>query len=152
MQSFLFETLPGDIEQSKGILIGNSIKAANDFVCTECKHRGPLQPDPAFSKNEKQLEDFIMLKTEKELLNEELVCYKTKMPLREATLGVGISVKKSARTGLFSFVNPTMDLFNMKAFTKLGTRTALAGERFTHWLPLYFGENEKYFTESTCYD
>jgi hypothetical protein len=93
-----------------------------------------------------------MLKTPKQLLKEELVCYKTKMPLSEATLGIGISVKRSARTGLFSFVNPTMDLFNMKAFTKLSTRTALAGERFTHWFPLYFGENEKYTTETTCYD
>jgi len=32
----------------------------------------------------------------------------------------------------------------MRAFTKLRIRNALHGEKFTHWLPLYFGENEEF--------
>ena len=45
-----------------------------------------------------------------------------------------------------------MDLMSMRAFTKLKVRRALAGERFTHWFPLYFGENEKYQTEEQVWD
>lgn len=84
-----------------------------------------------------------MKKTSKDLLLEELLCYHTKTPLREATLGVGISLKKSIQTNEFKYVNPTMDLINMRAFTKLKVRTALEKETYTHWLPLYFGENEQ---------
>ena len=70
------------------------------------------------------------------------------MPLKDATLGIGISIRKSVRTGLVSYVNPSMDLFSMRAFNKLKVRTSLDGVRFTHWFPLYFGENEKYEIEN----
>lgn len=40
------------------------------------------------------------------------------------------------------YVNPICDLISMRAYTKLGVRRGLQKERFTHWLPLYFGENE----------
>jgi hypothetical protein len=93
-----------------------------------------------------------MVKSPKELLGEELTCFTTKMHLREATLGIGISLKKSPRTGRIQYVNPTMDLMSMRAFTKLKVRRALAGETFTHWFPLYFGENEKYETEEKVWD
>jgi len=59
----LFETLPEDIELTKGILIGNAVKSANDFKCMICKHRGPLSADPPFPKNEKNKSDYIMVKT-----------------------------------------------------------------------------------------
>lgn len=88
-----------------------------------------------------------MMKTPKQLLKEELVCFQTKMPVKEATLGIGISLKRSPRTGLVNFVNPTMDLMNMRAFTKMKVRKSLGGERFTHWLPLYFGESEHFEVE-----
>lgn len=74
------------------------------------------------------------------------------MPLKEGTLGIGITLKKSPRTGLCMYVNPTMDLTNMRAFTKLKVRRSLANERFTHWLPLYFGEDEVYTIDSENYD
>ena len=69
------------------------------------------------------------------------------MPVKEGTLGIGISLKRSPRTGLVNFVNPTMDLMNMRAFTKMKVRKSLGGERFTHWLPLYFGESEHFEVE-----
>jgi len=146
----LFEQLPGDLETKTGILIENAVREANDFKCQECKHRGPIQPQPPFKKVDEK--DFIMSKSAKELLGEELVCFQTKAPLRESTLGVGVSIKKSPRTGLCMYVNPTMDLMSMRAFMKMKVRKALEGERFSHWLPLYFGEKEVYTLESENYD
>ena len=99
LQSFLFEKLPEEIEKKKGIMIGYAIKNANDYTCSICKHRGPLQPSPPFAANENVIEDFMMVKTSKELLGEELFCFTTKMHLRECSLGIGISLKKSPRTG-----------------------------------------------------
>jgi hypothetical protein len=40
-----------------------------------------------------------MVKSAKQLLGEELVCYMTKATVKEGTLGVGISLKKSPKTG-----------------------------------------------------
>ena len=93
-----------------------------------------------------------MVKSTKELLKDELVCFQTKASLKEGTLGVGISLKKSPRTGLCMYVNPTMDLMNMRSFTKLKIIKDLSNQRFTHWLPLYFGENEKYTIVSKDWD
>lgn len=107
---------------------------------------------PPFSENEDNIEAFMMDKKAKELLLEELVCFHTKMPLKANTLGIGISIKKSPKTGKFSFVNPIMDLLNMRAYTKLKIRNSLTAEKFTHWLPLYFGENETYTIESESYN
>lgn len=151
LQSFLFEPLPEDIEKIKGILINYAIKEANDFKCPLCKHRGPLSAYPPFPKVSGD-KDFIMVKTEKQLLGEELVCTQTKAPLKEGTLGIGISLKKSPRTGLCMYVNPTLDLLNMRSFTKLKIRADMNKKRFTHWLPLYFGENEKFEIISKDWD
>ena len=41
-----------------------------------------------------------------------------------------------------------MDLMNMRSFTKMKIRKSLGGERFTHWLPLYFGESEHFEVET----
>ena len=65
LQSFLFEPMADDIEVKKNVKIADSIKQANDFVCTQCRHKGPLQADPAFAKNEKNMGDFVMMKTPK---------------------------------------------------------------------------------------
>jgi len=97
-------------------------------------------------------DDFIMVKTPKELMYDELVCFQTKSTIKENTLGIGISLKKSLATGQIKFVNPTMDLMSMRAFTKLKVRDALEGEKFTHWLPLYFGESEEYKISTEHYD
>lgn len=144
--------MPEDIEKTKNILIGYAVKLANDYVCSTCKHRGPLSADPPFNKKEKNEEEFVLAESPKQLLRNELVCFNTRMPLLEGTLGVGITLKKSPRTGLCMYVNPTLDLMNMRSFTKLKVRKSLENERFTHWLPLYFGENEVFTIESENYD
>lgn len=93
-----------------------------------------------------------MVKSPKELLKEELVCIHTKTPLAEATLGIGLAMKKNPVNGMFRFVHPTLDLINMRAFTKIGVRTSIEAERFTHWLPLFFGETDDYVVEKEHYD
>jgi hypothetical protein len=110
----------------------------NDFSLD--RHKGKIEPYPPFMKPKEK--DFIMVKSPKELLLGELVCYMTKIPLKEHTLGIGVSLQRNPRTGLVSYVNPTTDLMSMRAFTKLKVRKTMTGERFTHWLPLYFGEDE----------
>ena len=50
------------------------------------------------------------------------------------------------------YVNPTMDLMSMRSFTKLKLRKSLEGQRFTHWLPLFFGEREVFTIESKEYN
>ena len=40
----------------------------------------------------------------------------------------------------------------MRSFTKLKIRTDLNQQRFTHWLPLYFGETEKFDIVTKEYD
>ena len=126
------------------------IERENEFKCDICRHKGPLEADPPLPKFKQK--DFIMTKTPKELLKNELVCYQTKISNRDQTLGIGISLKRSPVTGLVSYINPTMDLISMRAFTKLKIRNALAGERFTHWLPLYFGEDEIFEVEQDQID
>lgn len=93
------------------------------------------------------MDDFIMVTQPRELLLNELTCFHTKIPLREQTLGIGFTFKKNNRTGLIAKVNASMDLISMRAFTKMKIRNSLDGDRFTHWLPLYFGENEVYEVE-----
>jgi hypothetical protein len=127
-----------------------NVRKANDFVCHICQHKGPLSADPPLPKLEES--DFIMVKTPQQLLMEELLCFQTKVPLRENTLGIGISIRKSARTGKISHANSTMDLMSMRSFTKLKVRKSLEGVKFTHWFPLYFGETDTYKIESKEYD
>lgn len=152
LQSFLFEDMPEDIEKTKGIMIGHAIKQANDFKCSVCKHRGPLSADPPFPKNEQALSEFKMLKSPRELLKEELLCFHTKTSVRESTLGIGITIKRSPRTGMCMYVNSTLDLMSMRSYCKLKIRKSTNDEKFTHWFPLYFGEKETYTLEEKEYD
>jgi hypothetical protein len=81
-----------------------------------------------------------MLKDEKTLLGEEFLCYHTRNVLPETSLGIGISLSRLPRTGEIRSVTPTLDLLCLRAYSKLKVRKSVSNERFTHWLPLYFGE------------
>ena len=81
-----------------------------------------------------------MVKDSKQLLREELLCYHTKSDLDEGTLGIGVSLSRLPRTGEIRNVTPSIDLLGMRAFNKMHVRKSMAGVKFTHWLPLYFGE------------
>lgn len=85
---------------------------------------------------------FIMVKKQDELLSEELTCFHTKMRVKEATLGIGISITRLPRTGEIRMITPTLDLLSMRAFAKQKVRHSLSNEKFSHWLPLFFGERD----------
>lgn len=74
------------------------------------------------------------------MLHDELVCFHTRENIQDHTMGIGVSLSRLPRTGEIRSVTPSLDLLSMKAFTKHKVRHAIDGEKFTHWLPLYFGE------------
>jgi hypothetical protein len=140
----LFEELPVSAQKEQIALIKESVKTANAFRCPrpECTHQGPIKPYPPFNNKEKDLDSFLMLKSPEELMQEELTCFHTKMRLKETTLGIGVSISRLPRTGEIRLITPTLDLLSMRAFVKQKVRHSLSNEKFTHWLPLYFGEKE----------
>jgi hypothetical protein len=93
-----------------------------------------------------------MVKSPDDLLAEELQCFHTKLKLRDATLGIGVSISRLPRTGEIRLITPTLDLLSMRAFIKHKVRHSLSNEKFTHWLPLYFGEKDIIETKRTVVD
>jgi len=93
-----------------------------------------------------------MVKSSDQLLQEELVCFHTRLKLKETTLGIGVSISRLPRTGEIRMITPTMDLLSMRAFIKQKVRHALSNEKFTHWLPLYFGEKDEFDEKRKVYD
>lgn len=130
------------------------VRLANDFRCPhpECNHQGPIKPDPPFNNQEKDLKQFVMVKTPDMLLKEELVCFHTKLRIPETTLGIGVSISRLPRTGEIRMITPTLDLLSMRAFVKHKVRHSLSNEKFTHWLPLYFGERDVIETTRQVYE
>lgn len=63
-----------------------------------------------------------------------------------------MSLSRLPRTGELRSVKPSLDLLSMRAFTKQKVRHGMEGETFTHWLPLYFGENEVWEKKSQFYN
>jgi len=93
-----------------------------------------------------------MVKSPDELLRDELVCFHTKMKLKESTLGIGVTINRLPRTGEIRMVTPTLDLLSMRAFIKQKVRHSLSNEKFTHWLPLFFGEKDEFEEKRKIYD
>lgn len=56
------------------------------------------------------------------------------------------------RTGELRTISPTLDLISMRAFIKQKVRYSLSNERFTHWLPLFFGERDLIDTQRKVFD
>jgi hypothetical protein len=93
-----------------------------------------------------------MIKSPDELLRDELICFHTKMKLKESTLGIGVTINRLPRTGEIRMVTPTLDLISMRAFIKQKVRHSLSNEKFTHWLPLFFGEKDEFEEKRKVYD
>jgi len=93
-----------------------------------------------------------MVKTPDALLAEELVCFHTKLKVKETTLGIGVSINRLPRTGEIRMITPTLDLLSIRAFIKQKVRHSLSNEKFTHWLPLYFGEKDVIETKRAVYE
>jgi len=94
-----------------------------------------------FSAVETNPEMFVIHKTELDILEEECVCFHTKLKLikDKAILGSGVSITRLPRTGEIRSVTSAMDLLSLQAFMRDGLRTSLSNEKFTHFLPLFFG-------------
>jgi len=53
-----------------------------------------------------------------------------------------LNISKIPRTGAIKQANLTLDYISIKAFIKEGIRWSVDNEKFTHWLPLYFGKED----------
>lgn len=93
-----------------------------------------------------------MLKDPYTLLEEELVCFHSRLRLAETSLGVGVSISRLPRTGEIRNVEASLDLLSMRAFQKQKVRKSISGVSFTHWLPLYFGESKIYETKKQFFN
>jgi ubiquitin-conjugating enzyme E2 D/E len=134
-------------EQYKAI-----VDQANSYKCSCCKHRGPIEPYPPFNDKETDLNSFIVVRDPKQMLADQMVCYHSKASLQDSTLGIGVSLSRLPRTGEIRSVTPQLDLLSLRSFTKQSIRRSIAGEKFTHWLPLYFGESEPFTKTSQIYN
>ena len=142
LQSFLFEVPPD--YKDKLPQIREAVKKANEFVLPEVGHKGPLSPWPPFTSRDKENDpnSYKIKKSEKELIQDELLCFHTKLSINETHLGVGVSIARLPRTAEIRSVEPTLDLLSLKAYMKEGVRHSLDNVAFSHWLPLYLGQKE----------
>ena len=136
LQSFLFK----EPSKNQHDQIKKEIDQANEYVYPHKETRGLKQMIP-FSAVETNPEMFIIHKSDLEILEEECVCFHTKLKLTKdnAILGSGVSITRLPRTGQIRSVTSAMDLLSLQAFMRDGLRTSLSNEKFTHFLPLYFG-------------
>jgi len=133
LQSFLFEA-PADaaILQDESFSVSEvmskrnehrtkykkAVEEANAFKCTECSHRGPIEPYPKFHEKDQDEDAYVVVRDPKKMLEEEFLCYHSKTKLPESSLGIGISISRLPRTGEIRSVQPTLDLLCLRAFTK----------------------------------
>jgi hypothetical protein len=141
LQSFLFERSPKDSKEK----IKEEIKLANQFKDQTINHKSLLSPYPIQSQGD-DLDNFIMDMKDLQFLEQEIVCFHTRLRLNknETVLGAGITISRLPRTGEIKSASTTFDLLNIQAFMKCGVRHSLSNEKLTHFLPMYFGvEKEK---------
>ena len=83
-------------------------------------HQGPLSPYPPFNLKEKELTHFTVQIEDKELLEDDLVCFHTKLRLskKETLLGAGVSISRLPRTGEIRDISTTLDLLSFQAYLK----------------------------------
>ena len=148
LQNFFFDVDDNFLKKNEEEMkkIADQIEKCSEFKCTDCDHKGSSNPYPQFLS---KIEDNSIYKLSEEqykkLKFEELCCYHRKTNFRESPLGLGIRVSKVSRTGEIKGVEPCFDFVSFKSYTKERLRTAFNGKRFTHWFPLYFGENKEKF-------
>ena len=142
LQSFLFE-LPHDHRRKEGE-IRKRVQTTNQFVCSHpgCRHKGPIQAWPEFNKKESLLDSFVMCKSEAERMRDEICCFHSRLRAEECALGVGISMTRVPRTGELRSVESTLDLLSLRAYIKDSVRASLSKAKFTHWFPLFLGNDQ----------
>ena len=116
LQSFLFEKPPKDSEEK----IKEEVKKSNEFKDLTVNHKGPLSPWPPFNTKEKDANNFLLDMEDMELLEEEVVCFHTRLRLSksETTLGAGVTISRLPRTGEIRSVSTTVDLLSIQGYMK----------------------------------
>lgn len=120
--------------------IKKEMEAARQYKCLSCDHdasQNKVWP-PFECILEGGPKTFASL-TEDERMIEETFCFHTRLNVQKTLLGTGVAFSKLARTKQLNAIYTTVDLVSLKAF-KEGLRKALNKKRFTHWVPLFFGE------------
>jgi hypothetical protein len=121
LQSFLFDTSSkagskGRDREDYEDKVKAAVDEANSFKCSKCKHRGPIEPYPPFNSNENDIASFCIVRDPLQMLEDELLCFHSRTPLSESTLGIGISMQRLPRTGEIRSVTPSLDLLCLRAF------------------------------------
>lgn len=112
-----------------------------------CEHR-PHRPWPAFK--ELDPDDWQIVKTEQMIIKDELICFHTKVPYDQKPLGIGLRVKRNARTSEIQSITTTFDPISIYAFNNLGVRRSVWNFPFHYWLPLYINEGTvRHFSSNT---
>ena len=142
LQMFFFDVDEKFLTKEKKEIIKKEVEALREFKCSSCEHAGSSNPYPPFPKIEEK-DKKLTQQQYKEEKKKEICCYHRKTSFEEIPLGLGVSITKIPRTGEIKAVTPRFDFISFKTYTKEGLRVAFNGERFTHWFPLYFGENKK---------
>jgi len=128
------------------IYVPESVKAQleylSSFNCFQCDHKGSSNPYPKFPEEEKLNTKLTSEQYQKEKKNEICCCY-TKDNFEKCSLGLGVNISIIPRTGELKNIDPCFDFISLKTFTKERIRVDLNGKRFSHWFPLYFGQEEK---------
>lgn len=75
------------------------------------------------------------------------MCFHTKLNHVQNQLGLGVKISKIPRTGLIKEGEVYYDYISIKAFMKESMHKSATNEKFTHWIPVYFGkeDNEERF-------
>jgi len=71
-----------------------------------------------------------------------LVCFHTKLTYLQNQLGLGVKISKIPRTGLIKEGEVFYDYVSIKAFMKESMNRSASNEKFTHWVPVYFGKGD----------
>ena len=80
--------------------------------------------------------------TEEEKLIEDTYCFHTRLNVKQTLLGTGVAYSRLARTKQINKVYTTIDNVSLKAY-KEGLRKSINKKRFSHWIPLFFGDSDK---------
>ena len=146
LQNFFFEFEENYLTLEEKKEISKNVKTNNEFNCYLCPHKGSSNPWPEFCKKvDEDNSNSLNLDKYKEEKKNEFVCYFSKTNWQENPLGLGISIAKIHRTGEIKGIVPRLDYISLKCFTKQKIRNDMAGDKFSHWFPIYFGTNDEQF-------
>lgn len=147
LQNFFFDVDLTTYSEEEIKKIPNTVRTLNEFNCKCCGHKGSASPKPDFPKSEEVDMSYKMSKDEfRENIKNEISCIMRKNTFEEGPLGFGISIVRIPRTGDIKGITIVPEYLSLKAFQKQRIRTVgFSNTNFTHWLPLYFGVNEKQF-------